>query len=527
MSSKKDFLIGKFVKKDYNDELETILENKQFSEDEKNILLNILYKIENSYKDYESVKINVETVEEFIKNLIRIIKKDCEKIVFIEPSNEKKDLLKHNRYIVNKQEKEIRCYPIEREILYCVAKIGNKPQIVKDKYFLLNKTLTDVINNGKCADIAETIRDFNGFSWTTIKSEIEYIECNNIYQILRILVGYKFLNKWVNNKYYILDYFELLKANLTENYGEQNANRLIQIISDLSILIEKKYNTEYNNVLKCYKEEIEQQIIETQNMEEFIESKTAMKKELADKIGEIDEILNNKKRMKEEFIKRNNEASDNEKIFNIQILRNRMTKERGECLEELEKINNLLNPKKFIQYKKELIKNKKTLEFALYENSNEKLGSMLIELQKNFLECFKIRIKEIENKNDIINLFYEFRYYGKIPFDKNRNINQIQKLKNNIEEIYELLIEKAIDLKAINTFTNSSKVRTKIIKNIFMTRVINLTDLYIEVIKEEEKVYINLYDEDMLDNKYEIDMQDVTNTKQLGIKFNKKIKVFI
>lgn len=527
MSNKKDILIGKFVKKDYNDELETILESKQFSENDKNILLNILYKIENSYKDYESVKRNVESVDEFTKNLIRIVKKDCEKITLIEPSRRENTLLENNRYIVNRENKEIICYPIEREILYCIAKIGNKSKIVKDKYFLLNETLSNVINNGRCVDIAETIRDFNGFSWTTIKSEIEDIECNIIYQILRILVGYKYLNKWTKNKDYILDYFELLKANLTENYGEQNANRLIQIISDLSILIEKKYNTEYNNVLKCYKEEIEQQIIETQNMEEFIESKTAMKKELADKIGEIDEILNNKKRMKEEFIKRNNEASDNEKIFNIQILRNRMTKERGECLEELEKINNLLNPKKFIQYKKELIKNKKTLEFALCENNDEKLNDLLIELQKNFLECFKKKIKKVENKSEIIKLFYEFRYYGKIPFNKNKNINQIPELKNILEETCEVLIKKAVEFKVINTFTSLSRVRARIIKNIFMTRVINLTDLYIELVKEEDKLYANIYDEDVLDNKYEIDIKDISNTKKLGLKLNKKIKLFI
>lgn len=524
MSNKKDILIGKFVKKDYNDELETILENKQFSEDEKNILLNILYKIENSYKDYESVKKNVETVDEFVKNLIRIIKKDCEKIVFIEPSKEKKGILK---YSINTQEKEIICYPIEREILYCVAKIGNKPKIVKDKYFLLNQTLSNVINNGKCVDMAETIRDFNGFSWTTIKSEIEDIECNIIYQILRILVGYKYLNKWVKNKDYILDYFELLKTNLTENYGEQNANKLIQLISDLSILIEIKYNNGFTNILKQNKEEIEQKINETQNMEEFIEIKTAIKKELADKIGEIDEMLNDKKKMKKEFIRRNNEAADSEKIFNIQILRNRVTKERGTSLEELEKINNLLNPKKFIEYKKELLDNKKTLEFALCENPNEKLECLLVELQKVFLECFKIKIKKAQNKNEIVNLFYEFRYYGKIPFDKNKNINQVQDLKNNIEEIYELLIKKAVELKVINTFTNLSRVRTVIIKNIFMTRVINLTDLYIEIIKEGEKYYINLYDEDMLDNKYEIDINDRNNTKKLGLKLNKKIKVFI
>ena len=56
-----DKFIGKIVKKDYNNELEKVLEKKYFNENVKNILLNILYKIETAYKDYEKVKQDVET----------------------------------------------------------------------------------------------------------------------------------------------------------------------------------------------------------------------------------------------------------------------------------------------------------------------------------------------------------------------------------------------------------------------------------------------------------------------------------
>ena len=45
--------------KDYNNELEKILENKLFSYDVKNLLLSMLYKIENAYRDYETVKLEV------------------------------------------------------------------------------------------------------------------------------------------------------------------------------------------------------------------------------------------------------------------------------------------------------------------------------------------------------------------------------------------------------------------------------------------------------------------------------------
>ena len=61
MQKKKENLLEKIVKKDYNNELEKVLEEKNFGENEKNILLNILYKIEAAYKDYKCVKRNVET----------------------------------------------------------------------------------------------------------------------------------------------------------------------------------------------------------------------------------------------------------------------------------------------------------------------------------------------------------------------------------------------------------------------------------------------------------------------------------
>ena len=69
--------------KDYNNELEKILENKLFSYDVKNLLLSMLYKIENAYSDYETVKVEVPTKNDFIENLLRIIKEKALKIFIV------------------------------------------------------------------------------------------------------------------------------------------------------------------------------------------------------------------------------------------------------------------------------------------------------------------------------------------------------------------------------------------------------------------------------------------------------------
>ena len=74
MLAKKENFLDKIVKKDYQNELEKILEEKDFSENVKSILLSIMYKIEAAYKDLQTVKRDVEDKEQYEKDLIEIIK---------------------------------------------------------------------------------------------------------------------------------------------------------------------------------------------------------------------------------------------------------------------------------------------------------------------------------------------------------------------------------------------------------------------------------------------------------------------
>ena len=80
MQKKTEKFLDKIVKKDYNDELEEVLEKKYFKENTKSMLLSILYKIETAYKDYEKVKPGVESKEDFIQSIIRSIEKNCDDI---------------------------------------------------------------------------------------------------------------------------------------------------------------------------------------------------------------------------------------------------------------------------------------------------------------------------------------------------------------------------------------------------------------------------------------------------------------
>ena len=141
--AKKQNFLEKIVKKNYNNELEMLLEEKQFDEHAKSTLLNILYKIETGYKDIVTVKRDIETKEEYIENFMGIIKNNCNSIKILKMSEQNNEIPQNRTYIINKDKKEIIAYPIERKVLYAIAKIGKKDRIIKDKYFLIDETISD------------------------------------------------------------------------------------------------------------------------------------------------------------------------------------------------------------------------------------------------------------------------------------------------------------------------------------------------------------------------------------------------
>ena len=521
MKTIKKNLLEKIVKKDYNNELEKILEQKQFGENAKSTLLSILYKIEAAYKDLETVKKDVETKDEYILNILDIIKNNCNSIKIVKMNDKESKIPENKTYIINKEKKEIISYPIERKLLYAIAKIGKKDKIIKEDYFIINEKLSDIINVGNNIDMVEPLRDFNGYSWTSIPQEIESIDHNLIYQNLRMIVGYKFLDKWIRNNEFIIDYFDLFKEQLEEKYGKENKNRFIDILSKISILLSIKFNNIEKENLIIIKQEIEKELNKTQNKELFIENITDRKLEISDKIKEIDTIMNNKDLLQKEYIKRNKKLPLEKKIFSMRILSQIMEKERDKYFKKIEKLNELINPQNFIKYKKEIEEKYKYLKILNTENIEEELDKFKIQMQKIFLDCIKINISKAESKQEIEKIIYDFRYYLLLSYDHERTVQEVEKLQKQIGDVSTLLIDKAIELKAIQKISNDREINYEILKNIFSVRIIKLEDAYLKITKEKNKYFIKIFDENIFEEKIEI-----SKPKDLEIKLNKKIPIW-
>lgn len=520
MPQKKKNILEKIVKKDYNNELEKILEKKQFDENVKSTLLSILYKIEVAYKDFQTVKKDEENKEEYISNILNIIEKDCNKIKIVKMTDKENQIPNNRTYIIDKDKKEIISYPIERKLLYAISKIGKKDKIIKDEYFIINETLSDLINIGNNINMVEPLRDFNGYSWANIPQEIESIDHNLIYQNLRMIIGYKFLDKWVKNGEFIIDYFENFEDELESKYGKEKAKKMISTISKISILLKIKFDKEKYEQLSQIKAKIEEEMEEIEDRERFIEEKTERKMQIASQIREIDTIINDKGLLAEEYKIRNNNLSLENKIFSMRILSKIMEEEKNQYFKEMEEINKILNPHKFVQYKKELEEKEKYLKILDVENKEEELDKLKIEFQKLFLSILEININKAETKQDIEKLIYDFRYYLLMPYDNERTVQDVEKLNKRISKITELIIEKAIQLKVIEKISEDNKTNYEILKNIFHVRIIKLEDAYLKLIKEKEKYFVQIFDENIFEEKVEIQ-----KPKGLNIKPNKKISI--
>lgn len=98
--------------------------------------------------------------------------------------------------------------------------------------------------------------------------------------------------------------------------------------------------------------------------------------------------------IQEEYDNRNEKLPLEEKIFSIRILSKIMTEEREEKIEELEKLNELLNPQKFVKHKQELEKREKVLKILESKNIQSDIEKLKLKLQKIFLQCVENKIEK-------------------------------------------------------------------------------------------------------------------------------------
>ena len=494
---------SRLLQKDYSEELEEICESKRFDKEAQNLLLSMLYKADGAYNDYRTVKREVPSKEEFLENIIEIVKNYCKEIEIAKPNSElEKELNKSRCKVVeeepdnkyNKEQKVI-FFPNEKVILYSIIKAGLDK--INTNLSLKDKSMLGAIQIGKCISSSEVIRDFNGFSWSQIVSEIESLECNALYTDLTFLLG----EKYVDN----------LKSSNIEKLNTVVEAELLEQMQKIAT----KFYLEYDeNQARIVEQNLKKDKDELEKMEagsEYVENISNIKKDLLNKIKEIDEQLNDPKELRNAYINHNKNLPNEQKIFSVSHYEEMIQKQRQDILNKIEEYNKLQNPIEFVKIKQEL---ENRIKFA------EEVNTIQIEdLQKVFFKDFSKILGDLNEKDRLIDYIYKIRYLKYLP------VSQDKLMKDVIDftDLEKNIIEKCIEKNVITPISNNAKTDYLLLKSLFETRNISIEGLLVKLNVKDGKLISEIYDGDILDSTNEVELPKGSN---IHLRKTKKVKIF-
>lgn len=503
----KEKLISKLNIKDYNNQLEKILSKKTFTEDTKNLLLSMLYKIENAYEDYKKVSVDAKTKREILEEILDIISNDCDTIEIVQSKESFCDI----------EKKKITTYLNVRKMLYEIYQIRHNKFEVSNDYEIIKPAFEKTLNQGYSISSDEIIRDFDGWSWNIEPREIENVLANLVYQILKILVGQNMLESWKKEPSY--DHITMVCDTLTSKYKTELGEQLFKAISQICILNITQSDEEERKRLIEKQKELQEEFDELDNKKEYLEKLGRIKKQIIEKIKKIDDIMNNDIKLKKEFIKRNEVLDMNHRIFSLSDLSEILENERKELIDNLNKCSKKMEPLNFIKTKTEIENQLKLLkELELKKQSQELSNAKINELLNLVCKAIKIQIDNVEEKDDIVRLIYIIRYFGLIYISETEQVKD----RIDINLIQRLIITKACKQKIITIFSKNIKENYEIIKNILHTDIIELEKMYLKFNTKQGEITLEIYDEENMYNTLKL-----VELEELNVKQNKKIKVFI
>ncbi len=405
-------------------------------------------------------------------------------------------------------------------MLYALFKMNETKMYLDEKYNLLRVALPEMLNEGRDINNIEIIRDFNAWSWNTLAQEISNIDCNLIYQNLQTLLGFDFLDNWMSQEKQ-KELLEKLEKELKEKYNEKNVKELLEYIYKLAIIVCVERNKLERKRLTDEKEWDEKELERLKDKNKLVEELTEIKKVKTKEIRKLDKLINDDKLLYEEFERRNANLSEYKKIYSVENLLGTIKKERKKALNEIEESNKLLDARNYLERKKELEENLKLLKDMKSSKNKEKYK---INIQKIFIKCMEENIDKIigpEQKKQAISLFYSIRYYNFIYFDDNRFIKDVEELREDLDRLEGKILLKLYEIKGINVITKDIETDIGIIKPVLSTRIIDLSNVNIQIKKAENKIEVGIFDGNTVELEYRLE-----NLNRVELKNKKKVKLF-
>ncbi|MBQ7410710.1 MAG: hypothetical protein IJW20_04945 [Clostridia bacterium] len=506
--------MGLFSKlKDYNLELEEILDRKYFSSSIKNLLFSMIYKIEISYVDYLQVKKCVRTKDDFLNELIETIRLYCDNVKTVEPdSDQAKMLIKNSvKALTNEKERSILAYPTEIALLYALSEISPK-YFYMNQEFSLKKQFQNVLVNGYVQNNMEILSDFTGWSWDkTFNKKYAYID-NLIYQNLLVILGEKFLYEWRTYGSTRRDFLEEAKKYIKYFTGNEK-----YLISLYKLIYLNSSNKEKEKITLKLREDIK--LLKKMNDKpKYIEEIKAKKQKFEKRIRKFDIVLEEPELLEKEFIKANSKLDESKRIKSLKRYKQLIEKEREKIVKEIEEIDYILKPENFSK-KKEFLKK----SYEIY-TSKQTLDEVTIENQKYFLNFVDKRLNKMKTRDEILDVLYELRYYKSLRVSKGKLIVEIEEIDNEVDKIMKKAITMLCKLGAIRIISMDINLNFEIIKYALDTKIMELEKIKLYFDQDENGLIIKVFDKDIIEKqgRKRVDI----SKKTLEVKLKRKIKLF-
>ena len=465
------------IKNDYIYEVEKVLEKKKITNEIRSLVMDTLFKIEETYPNYKRVKVDVLEKKDYIAQIISALKRvENIEIMYMQ----EKDVLKClTKTIIDKNANgyyDITIYQNNLSLLYALQ------TIIHEEYggneIACSDTFDTILKYGGIYSDIEILRDFSGWNWNRNSIKNMNIYYDIIYRNLLLILGVEKILELKKTKQCI--YF--MKKYLLKKYKNKNVEKLIDIIKEITFVIgseeERKLELEANKkIIDMY--------MAMKDIKKFTQTVNEEKKKNNKLIAKYDKILNSHnvlEREYEEYLKSieekkektqkaslnldkmmdaldNNDEQNIDKIekiptediehFSIEIFEKRKKLYNKNL--ELSKIG---NPENYVEHKKLLEdKIKHILNYNEVKGNTKKeeelLENLILEYQKIVYDMLEDRIEVLYTNEEVIDEIYRQRYIRYQNVLKDKYIYQISDLYQKMDKILHLIVDKAMKFEVL------------------------------------------------------------------------------
>ena len=538
------------IKNDYIYEIEKTLEKKGITNEIKSLVMDTLFKIEETYPNYKRIKVDVLEKKDYIREIVVALKK-VDNIYTM--NMQEKDILKC--VTDTKIEKnargyyDIQIYHNNLSLLYALQTIINEEYGINEQP--CSSAFDKILKIGGIYSNIEILRDFSGWNWNRNKIKNFNIYYDIIYKNLLLILG---IDKMIELKK-TRQCIHFMKKYLLKKYKNDNVEKLMEILKEIVFVMsseeEKRLEIEANKkIIDMY--------MAMKDIKKFMQKVNEEKKKNNKLIAEYDKILNSHNVLEREYNeylkaieKSKNEDNSNgslnidsiidildieednigkvykEEIKNIELFSIQIFEKRKKVYKKNLELSKIGNPENYVEHKRILEeKIKYILDYEKVKGDAKKeeelLENLMIEYQKIVYDMLEDRIEAIYTNEEVIDEIYRQRYIRYQNVLKDKYIYQISDLYQKMDKILHLIVAKAMKFDVLERVSEEENTNYAAVSPALKTEVLSLEEVKVAIYTGKITL-LCIYDGNVLIK--EIELFDV-DPKLISIPTKKKIKLF-